>query len=186
MIARLHQWIGLHGGENGVTLLMYEAHKALVKLRAPVADDPEAFENAWKNRPYLIMGVTDKDKAQRWWQAGRAAMASAPVAGEAQPGDADILALSREIMASRCDGRSYDARIISFSRTLLSRYAASQANEAVRDARGVLEAWQAVCDRIVDQYGGVVAGVDFAALGRTNRAALSAQPGAQKEQSDEN
>ncbi|WP_063588864.1 hypothetical protein [Achromobacter ruhlandii] len=39
VIARLHQWIGLHGGENGVTLLMYEAHKALSKLRAPVADE---------------------------------------------------------------------------------------------------------------------------------------------------
>ena len=33
--ARLWQWIGLHGGENGVTLLIYEAHKALSKLRAP-------------------------------------------------------------------------------------------------------------------------------------------------------
>jgi|GEM_PF-1171289 hypothetical protein len=230
VIARLHQWIGLHGGENGVTLLMYEAHKALVKLRAPVADEraadtltqvydtfgigvlarnpstlmaclgnvirranclsqiervlsvptppepeddgvwgeesllrwgedekgyaehfkaalaewsrraalasapvthyecgrsngdgtyaavpvrapvadaPEAFENAWKNRPYLITGDTDKDKARRWWDAGRAApsvaalakdpflaarawrepTANAPVAGEAPPTD---------------------------------------------------------------------------------------------------
>ena len=42
VIARLHQWIGLHGGENGVTLLMYEAHKALVKLRAPVAGEAVA------------------------------------------------------------------------------------------------------------------------------------------------
>ena len=37
VIARLAQWIGLNGGEDGVTLLMYEAHKALSKLRAPVA-----------------------------------------------------------------------------------------------------------------------------------------------------
>ncbi|MGZ9981507.1 hypothetical protein ACXXCT_08565 [Bordetella bronchiseptica] len=47
VIARLHQWIGLHGGENGVTLLMYEAHKALSalsKLRAPVADGPLAVQ----------------------------------------------------------------------------------------------------------------------------------------------
>lgn len=35
VIAQLHQWIGLHGGEDTVTLLMYEAHKALCKLRAP-------------------------------------------------------------------------------------------------------------------------------------------------------
>lgn len=39
VIARLWQWIGLNGGENSVTLLMYEAHKALSKLRAPVADE---------------------------------------------------------------------------------------------------------------------------------------------------
>lgn len=40
VIAQLHQWIGLHGGEDTVTLLMYEAHKALSKLRAPVAGEP--------------------------------------------------------------------------------------------------------------------------------------------------
>lgn len=40
VIARLYQWMGRHGGENGVTLLMYEAHKALSKLRAPVAGQP--------------------------------------------------------------------------------------------------------------------------------------------------
>ncbi|UDG77024.1 hypothetical protein H4P35_06665 [Achromobacter sp. 77] len=39
VIAQLHQWIGLHGGEDSITLLMYKAHKALSKLRAPVADD---------------------------------------------------------------------------------------------------------------------------------------------------
>ncbi|WP_257218441.1 hypothetical protein [Bordetella bronchiseptica] len=42
VIASLAQWIGRHGGENSVTLLMYEAHKALSalsKLRAPVADE---------------------------------------------------------------------------------------------------------------------------------------------------
>lgn len=39
VIARLNQWIGLHSGEDSVTLLMYEAHKALSKLRAPVAAD---------------------------------------------------------------------------------------------------------------------------------------------------
>lgn len=51
--ARLWQWIGLHGGENGVTLLIYEAHKALSKLRAegvqagePVADSRLPLEKA--------------------------------------------------------------------------------------------------------------------------------------------
>jgi len=39
VIARLNQWIGLPGCEDAITLLMYEAHKALSELRAPVADD---------------------------------------------------------------------------------------------------------------------------------------------------
>ena len=39
VIAQLHQWIGLHGGEDTVTLLMYEAHKVLSQLRAPVTDE---------------------------------------------------------------------------------------------------------------------------------------------------
>lgn len=38
VIARLNQWIGLHGGQDSVTLLMYEAHKALSKLHAE--DEP--------------------------------------------------------------------------------------------------------------------------------------------------
>ncbi|OAS92982.1 hypothetical protein A6I77_24505 [Achromobacter xylosoxidans] len=44
VIAQLHQWIGLHGGKDTVTLLMYEAHKALSKLRAPVAGKAVALE----------------------------------------------------------------------------------------------------------------------------------------------
>jgi len=46
VIARLWQWIGLNGGESSVTLLMYEAHKALSKLRAPLAA-PEGGADAW-------------------------------------------------------------------------------------------------------------------------------------------
>ncbi len=38
VIAQLHQRLGLHGGEDSVTLLMYEAHKALPKLRARVGE----------------------------------------------------------------------------------------------------------------------------------------------------
>lgn len=65
----------------------------------------------------------------------------------------------------------------------LRAWAKAYAEEAVRqalvpvrrdrDLLEKLEAWQAVCDRIVDQYGGVVAGVDFAALGRANRVAIT-------------
>ncbi|MFY4005983.1 Lar family restriction alleviation protein [Achromobacter denitrificans] len=94
------------------------------------------------------------------------------------PNDEEIIDLAVEPLGIDCDRMPHG--VVVFARNLLSRYAAPQASEAVRNARGVLEAWQAVCDRIVDQYGGVVAGVDFAALGRTNRAALSAQPGAQR------
>ncbi|WP_343718793.1 hypothetical protein [Achromobacter dolens] len=52
--------------------------------------------------------------------------------------------------------------------------------EAAPDLLAALEAWQAVCDRIVDQYDGVVAGVDFAALGRANRGAIAKAKGEQQ------
>ena len=96
VIARLHQWIGLHGGKNNVTLLMYEAHKALVKLRTPVADERAAF-TAWLAGSYP--SVYSEPEAVRLWHHGhvaalawqergrRAALASAPVAGEAQADD---------------------------------------------------------------------------------------------------
>lgn len=61
VIARLHQWIGLHGGENGVTLLMYETHKALSKLRAPVA--PQPFRAAFAN------GVLPATRFHELWQS---------------------------------------------------------------------------------------------------------------------
>ncbi|KDB58501.1 hypothetical protein [Bordetella bronchiseptica] len=99
VIASLAQWIGRHGGENSVTLLMYEAHKALSalsKLRAPVADEREAFET-WnsmhgqyrRSDAYERLDTGDYVKwpvehGWRVWQA-RAALASAPVTGEARP-----------------------------------------------------------------------------------------------------
>ena len=205
VIARLWQWIGLNGGENCVTLLMCEAHKALSKLRAEgvQAGEPIGFVD-----PLYVAG---RQRGMKWnakiYDAPTeeatsplyAALASAPVADE----------FERE--ALRRDERLREAAA-TFLNAYRARYggiygqikkhaplqdevlglafaareappadnAAPQASEAVRDARSVLEAWQAVCDRIVDQYGGVVAGVDFAALGRANRAALAAQPGAQK------
>lgn len=54
VIAQLHQWIGLHGGEDSVTLLMYEAHKALVKLRALVADERAAPQPNAGNQYHLL------------------------------------------------------------------------------------------------------------------------------------
>ncbi|MEN5159723.1 DUF4406 domain-containing protein [Achromobacter spanius] len=56
VIAQLQQWIGLHGGEDSVTLLMYEAHKALSRLRAAVADEPASFAHAQISFPMSIPG----------------------------------------------------------------------------------------------------------------------------------
>lgn len=123
VIARLHQWIGLHGGENGVTLLMYEAHKALVKLRAPVAGDTDA------------LSLEAQEHGHRRYEQGFAAgwnqcAASAPVAGEAQPTDAEIIDLAVEPLGIDCDRMPHG--VVVFARNLLSRYAAPQASEAVR------------------------------------------------------
>ena len=86
VIARLNQWIGLHGGENGVTLLMYEAHKALVKLRAPVADerDRNATISAVFSRCSLIPGATFWNAAEFMYDEmhRRAAMPRDPIADE--------------------------------------------------------------------------------------------------------
>lgn len=88
VIARLSQWIGLHGGENGVTLLMYEAHKALVKLRAPVADERAAFERRFHIEPENWSAAGGGGYRNVWYEArwegwkARAAMARAPVADE--------------------------------------------------------------------------------------------------------
>ncbi|AVJ30195.1 hypothetical protein [Achromobacter spanius] len=91
VIAQLHQWIGLHDGEDSVTLLMYEAHKALSKLRAPVADERTAFEH-WLQHdvdPAIISyDKTELTLARAAWaeRARRDALASAPVAGESHKG----------------------------------------------------------------------------------------------------
>ena len=88
VIARLAQWIGLNGGEDGVTLLMYEAHKALSKLRAPVADERaewQAFRDwAWQKEGPAGGLMEGQEAVWAGWKA-RAALASAPVAGVAQP-----------------------------------------------------------------------------------------------------
>ncbi|MNL04704.1 hypothetical protein D3C87_1252790 [compost metagenome] len=96
VIARLWQWIGLNGSENGVTLLMYEAHKALSKLRAEgvqAGDERErgyaenaAFRVWWdENQACPEHSLTTENAAHAAWQERerRAIMASAPVAGEA-------------------------------------------------------------------------------------------------------
>ncbi|QYJ23390.1 hypothetical protein KYT87_09305 [Achromobacter sp. ES-001] len=88
VIARLWQWIGLNGGENSVTLLMYEAHKALSKLRAegvqagdeeppPIIPDDEEIAGACINASDIDGIAYDGPSFERGY---RAALASAPVA----------------------------------------------------------------------------------------------------------
>ena len=62
-----------------------------------------------------------------------AALASAPVAGEVQPTDAEIIDLAVEPLGIDCDRMPHG--VVVFARSLLSRYAAPQASEAVRNAR---------------------------------------------------
>ncbi|ASC63636.1 hypothetical protein B9P52_04715 [Achromobacter denitrificans] len=125
VIARLHQWIGLHGGENGVTLLMYEAHKALVKLRAPVADEraAELMEEARSEGHSSVAAYVDqlKTSAATYRQernSARDAVARyreesttrVPVADEDdQPTAPDDDAIAEcWVTASDCDGIAYD------------------------------------------------------------------------------
>ncbi|CUJ55339.1 hypothetical protein [Achromobacter xylosoxidans] len=57
VIAQLHQWIGLHGGEDTVTLLLYEAMNAL-RRHVPAAGDARdaavgaAIERAYAELPF--------------------------------------------------------------------------------------------------------------------------------------
>ncbi len=94
VIARLNQWIGLHGGEDSVTLLMYEAHKALSKLHADAV--PNAQPAFWIDlepingsqnlliRQWQNLGALGPGK-HTLFLSPAAVQASAPVAGEAQP-----------------------------------------------------------------------------------------------------
>ncbi|KAB1444953.1 hypothetical protein [Bordetella bronchiseptica] len=139
VIARLAQWIGLHGGENSVTLLMCEAHKALSKLRSPAPAMQEAVLTDAEIREIQgthLVTVRSRDAliasvivAGRAIEAAVLSKLRAPVAGEAQPAVARVV-----------DGGKFGAtlRFIGSGRplpkvgTLL--YAAPQASEAVRDA----------------------------------------------------
>ncbi|MFY2996278.1 hypothetical protein ACOTH8_23410 [Achromobacter xylosoxidans] len=152
VIARLAQWIGLHGGENGTTLLMYEAHKALSKLRAPVADERPIQLSAGVLE-YLKEGVESATQCEE---------------SDVDQAFADqLLLLMHTPLYTEPPPKQ---RKVDWGPLVVAPVADERA------AFKLLDAWQAVCDRIVDQYGGVVAGVDFAALGRANRTALASAP----------
>lgn len=143
VIARLWQWIGLNGSENGVTLLMYEAHKALSKLRAEgvqAGDERAAFEASYRSRfnvpAHAGLTFPDVAEAWEWWQA-RAALASAPVAGKAQPTDEQIHRLAFDagvVFGNTEEGAECwefeSPSLREFALALLSRHAAPQASEA--------------------------------------------------------
>ncbi|MNU65415.1 hypothetical protein D3C71_547070 [compost metagenome] len=160
VIARLYQWMGRHGGENSATLLIYEAHKALSKLRAPVADERAVFEAKfplpahcqWIGNGYAATEYNAWDAhkhSDRWesWQA-RAALASASVAREAQPSQVTAVAIVRHDdtdcpqLDYTLEGGLYElpdgAELVWASNPLTGDdgqgtvYAARQASEAVR------------------------------------------------------
>ncbi len=84
VIARLWQWIGLNGGENSVTLLMYEAHKALSKLRAPVSDIRKGFELTYAADADDPACASDLSHFTNGWRACIMSQVRAPVADERQ------------------------------------------------------------------------------------------------------
>jgi hypothetical protein len=61
---------------------------------------------------------------------GRAALAIAPVAGEALPTDAQVMKVYAETVAEFADGRGFEAGTVAFARAMLRRYAAPLASEA--------------------------------------------------------
>jgi len=233
VIARLWQWIGLHGGEDSVTLLMYEAHKALVKLRGPVAEedsqptapDDDAIAECWVNASDIDGIAYDGPSFERGY---RAALASAPADPEAAEVDflvrvlenldtwraeewsellgrrPAILAMLRPmVMASApVDGEAQpmawfrktditewtDTEPETDGWTPLYDHAAPQASEAVRDAPTACDsevmreaAWHAYRKDVGTGGWTVAEAFHYRGLFMHGwRAALSAQPGAQR------
>ncbi|ADP17379.1 hypothetical protein AXYL_04059 [Achromobacter xylosoxidans A8] len=164
------------------------AYTLLSKLRAPVADEHEGFE-AWRKHAlsWTTPATTGISFAWDAWQerGRRAALASAPVAGEAvawrvthsrcpKPGWQDA---AREPPPSHDEVKQQDSDLI-----LELAYAAPQASEAVRVHQ--LEAARIAYAREFppDENGDPDVGNIHANIRKlkSQLAALSTQPGAQK------
>ncbi len=190
VIARLWQWIGLNGSENGVTLLMYEAHKALSKLRAPVAGEAQADLAPPKcpitGRPFF-MALEHPELGMVPTYGGPYDSYTIPHLG----GRPDQPRHERELRVYRYDhdlgGWITDEteviplRIVHEDVLHGPEDAAPQAGEAVRDALMAFDEAMRLCDdfpELQHHRDALLFAVQKA------RAALSAQPGAQKERSD--
>ena len=78
------QWLARRYTPEVAERMLREHERILLsKLRAPVADERAAFENAWSNRAYSI-GHDDKSRALAWFGNGWKAALSAtqPEQGE--------------------------------------------------------------------------------------------------------
>ncbi len=168
-------------------LIDYEKESALIGAKragAPMADNWQQYALPGEATAEQVCERMNAEVTRRTVAAMRA---GAPVAVEAQPSDAEIMAIVREQCPDFDDAHEGPDQddMIRTARALLSRYAAPQASEAVRDADHPVFAF------LLGE--GPLRGVHFGerapgAIGKwwwrqELRAALSAQPGTQKDAS---
>lgn len=173
-------------------LIDYEKESALIEAKragAPMADNWQQYALPGEATAEQVCERMNAEVTRRTVAAMRA---GAPVAVEAQPSDAEIMAIVREQCPDFDDAHEGPDQddMIRTARALLSRYAAPQASEAVRDALQKLVDVEDMRLRLraLHESG---RGTDYdyyhkalPAAWEAARTALSAQPGAQKEQSD--
>ncbi|WP_241135385.1 hypothetical protein, partial [Achromobacter xylosoxidans] len=133
-----------------ITRLMRDHDTALAS--APVADAiqwPTMPESKGQS-PILFEDGYAEGWAKCMDECRRAvSQASAPVAGEAQPSDAEVLKVYAETVAEYADGRGFEAGTVAFARSLLRRYAAPQASAEYE--RGHADGWAAGWDQAIKQ-----------------------------------
>ncbi|WP_063582892.1 hypothetical protein [Achromobacter ruhlandii] len=165
VIAQLHQWIGLHGGENTGTLLMYEAHKALSKLRAPVAGEAVSWQvrrtdgsplACWETCTKELYDLTKSTGRYSGFENGPpcevralgvidAAPQASPVAGEAQ---IEVSKLAEELADLASDmayeanqemdqDKASQAALIERGERALRRFAGAAPQASAEDVRNV-------------------------------------------------
>lgn len=131
----IYRWPNPHGGyRNSTTEMAWYAWSDRAAL-ASASVAPAEVTDALNNVDDFIARCDGNDRGScESVNILRRALASAPVAGEAQPTDAEVMKVYAETVAEYADGRGFEAGTVAFARSLLRRYAAPQASEAVRDA----------------------------------------------------